>query len=72
MTVREATFRATLPKERWFKMVRSRFWSTFSHFSDAELEAGLAEVEAATVGSAEVVFNDRLLFLIGEKPPLQA
>ena len=67
---REATYEATIPKQRWFAMarrpaapprlrraaaapplwpesaacgdplgqVRSRFWSTFSHFSDAELE----------------------------------
>lgn len=43
---REAVFPATLPKPRWLRMVRSRFWSTFSHFSDEELEAGIREIEA--------------------------
>lgn len=38
VTQREAVFPATLPKARWSRMVRSRFWSTFSHFSDEELE----------------------------------
>lgn len=45
VTEREALFPATLPKGRWFAMVRSRFWSTFSHFSDEELEARAAAEE---------------------------
>lgn len=29
---------ASLPKATWLAMMRSRFWSTFSYCSDAELE----------------------------------
>ena len=35
-----------LEKARWIRMVRSRFWSTFSYFTDDELEAGIKEMEA--------------------------
>jgi hypothetical protein len=50
------------------EQVRSRFWSTFSAFDDASLEAGIAEVEAAHAHTDVVTFNDRLLILIGTKP----
>jgi SAM-dependent methyltransferase len=50
------------------RQVRSRFWSTFSAFDDASLEAGIAEVEAAHAHTDVVTFNDRLLILIGTKP----
>ena len=95
----EAVYTATLPKERWFAMVRTqhvfstrlvcdaarltclrsaslsrrqvrtRFWSTFSAFDDAGLEAGIAELEAAYAHTDVVTFHDRLLILIGTKPP---
>ena len=32
-------YQASLPKSTWLSMMRSRFWSTFSHCSDEELEA---------------------------------
>lgn len=62
-----ATFAAEMPKERWFAMVRSRFWSTFSKFSDAELEAGIVELEASHAGVDCVTFREELLLLVGEK-----
>jgi len=68
VTVETATYRAVMPKQRWFAMVRDRFWSTFSNFSDDELAAGIAELEARFAGQEDVVFNDRLLFLIGRSP----
>ena len=50
------------------RQVRSRFWSTFSAFDDAGLEAGIAELAAAHADTDCVTFNDRLLILIGTKP----
>jgi len=68
VVVEEHTYVASLPKERWFAMVRSRFWSTFSFFSDEELEQGVAELEEKYTCASEVTFNDRLFFLVGRKP----
>ena len=70
--VESATYRATMPKQRWFAMVRARFWSTFSNFTDDELERGLGELEARYQGQEEVTFNDRLLFLLGRAPDCRA
>jgi non-heme Fe2+,alpha-ketoglutarate-dependent halogenase len=70
--VESATYHATMPKHRWFAMVRARFWSTFSAFTDEELERGVGELEARYTGMEEVAFNDRLLFLIGRAPDSRA
>ena len=58
--------------ERWQSMVRARFWSTFSHFSDEELEKACETIaqEAKKKPHAEdkdghtiLHFEDRLIFL---------
>jgi hypothetical protein len=41
----QVDYTVRMPKARWYSMVRARFWSTFSHFTDAELEEGLEELE---------------------------
>lgn len=41
----EVDYTVRLPKAQWFRMVRARFWSTFSHFTDEQLEKGIAELE---------------------------
>ena len=33
-----------IPIDTWCSMIRSRFWSTFSSFTDAELEDGIKEI----------------------------
>lgn len=38
-------YQVEMPKAQWLAMVRARFWSTFSHFSDDELAAGVRELE---------------------------
>jgi ubiquinone/menaquinone biosynthesis C-methylase UbiE len=62
----EAVYTATLPKERWFAMVRSRFWSTFSAMTDEELEAGIQELEAQHAG-VTLTFRDRLILITASK-----
>jgi hypothetical protein len=46
-------------------MVRNRFWSTFSNFTDEELEAGCATIaeEARVDGDGRVHFEERLVFI---------
>jgi hypothetical protein len=68
VAVHEAVYTATLPKERWFAMVRSRFWSTFAAFDDAGLEDGVAQLQAAHAELDDVTFNDRLIIIVGRKP----
>jgi len=63
-------YKVTMKKERWLSMVRARFWSTFSHFTQEELDAGVLELEAQFQGADTLEFEDRLLFLIGRKPSL--
>jgi hypothetical protein len=57
---------------RWEQMVRNRFWSTFSHFSDAELDEGIREMEATERHRLDeggvLHFEDRLLFISAHKP----
>eukprot|EP00240_Pyramimonas_obovata_P016149 CAMPEP_0118931002 /NCGR_PEP_ID=MMETSP1169-20130426/7497_1 /TAXON_ID=36882 /ORGANISM="Pyramimonas obovata, Strain CCMP722" /LENGTH=295 /DNA_ID=CAMNT_0006873447 /DNA_START=31 /DNA_END=915 /DNA_ORIENTATION=+ len=63
-------YTVTIKKAAWLSMVRARFWSTFSHFTQEELDAGVAELEAQFQGQEELTFDDRLLFLVGTKPSL--
>ena len=70
--VESATYHATMPKHRWLAMVRARFWSTFSAFTDEELERGVGELEERYTSQEEVAFNDRLLFLLGRAPDTRA
>ena len=56
-----------MPFERWAKMVKTRCWSTFSHFSDAELEKACEEMyeeEQDRMDKHGIVrFEDRLVFI---------
>lgn len=71
VAARRATNLVTMPLAQWVAMVRARVWSTFSHFDDAALEAGVAEIEAAWGGSADgsVSFQECLLIVTGRAPP---
>ena len=61
----------TIPFERWTEMVRGRFWSTFSNFSDEELDQAcrLMETEHKDRIDRDGVlhFEDRLVFLLAKK-----
>ena len=48
----------------WIGLVRQRFWSTFSAFDDAELEAGCAEIRAGRADDVQLHFQDRLVFIV--------
>ena len=52
------------PAERYLQMVRSRYMSLLSHFDDAQLEAGAAEIRRANPGE-QIAFTDTFAFLLG-------
>ena len=64
---------ATLGTEWWLEMVGNRFWSTFSHFSDEELAAGIAEIKEkhGTTASGEpaetISFTEQMVFITASK-----
>jgi hypothetical protein len=56
----------------WQSMVRQRFWSTFSHFSDTELEAACADMPSTQASRLHdngrvLRFDDRLVFISAKK-----
>jgi hypothetical protein len=57
----------SIPLDRWLGMIKQRFWSTFSSFSDQELEAAcvqIAKTESHRLDEDGVLhFEDRLVFL---------
>ncbi|MBL4848921.1 MAG: hypothetical protein JKY65_25645 [Planctomycetes bacterium] len=61
----EHAFRFEIPREEWFTLVRNRFWSTFSAFSDEQLEAGIRELEERYKDPI-LSFEDRLVFLVAK------
>lgn len=67
MDVQSYDYSAVLKKSVWLEMVRSRFWSTFSHCSDEELEEGIRELEEQFHAAEDLKFVDRLIFILGKK-----
>lgn len=60
-----------IPLHRWLSMVRARFWSTFSYFTDEQLEEGCASItgnyqhQLNHEGNDDgiIQFEDRLIFI---------
>ena len=57
--------------DQWQDMIKGRFWSTFSFFTDKELEQAcqkIAKAEAHRIDEGGFVhFEDRLLFITASK-----
>ncbi|SNQ48810.1 Methyltransferase family protein [Frankia canadensis] len=62
VTYREFALR--IPKSRYLEMVGSRYMSLLSMFDDAEIAAGVAEIDAAHAESV-LSFHDRFAFVLG-------
>lgn len=57
----------SMPKERWYGMLRNRFMSNLQHFTDQEIEEGILQLEQ-TYGKGEMIeFRDAIIFLSGER-----
>ncbi|MGC0377641.1 class I SAM-dependent methyltransferase [Streptomyces sp. SAI-229] len=56
-----------LNRDRYFGMVRARYMSLLSTFSDSEIEKGIEEMRAAHPEPV-LVFPDRFAFVLGQRP----
>ena len=56
----------TLPKERWYEMLRYRFMSDLRVFSDEEIEAGIDELETIYPDPTIEIVDD-LIFIVAMK-----
>ena len=54
-----------IDRDRYFRMVRARYMSLLSTFSDSEIEDGIEEMRA-THPESVLVFPDRFAFALGE------
>lgn len=60
-------FLLTFSTERYVQMVRDRYMTLLSSFTDEELETGIAEIRQTHTGP-RVQFTDRIAFILGEQP----
>lgn len=58
-----ASFRLWLAKERWLQMVADRYMSLLAGFSEAELSAGVQEIDDRFPGPV-LEFEDRFAFIL--------
>jgi hypothetical protein len=67
--VKHLHYTMRIGKARWLDMLRARFMSIISaaHFSDAELEKGIEEVEAKFSGVDAIEFDEVFVVLLGSK-----
>jgi 2-polyprenyl-3-methyl-5-hydroxy-6-metoxy-1,4-benzoquinol methylase len=61
------SFSLTFPADRYLHMVRNRYMSLLSYFDDAQLEAGIAEIQRAHPGE-RITFRDTFAFVLGTNP----
>jgi len=57
-----------LLKVQYFQMVKNRYMSLLSRFNDAELAAGLKEMEEKYENESILEFSDRMVFITATKP----
>ncbi|MFC7217593.1 hypothetical protein ACFQLX_05300 [Streptomyces polyrhachis] len=55
-----------IDREKYFGMVRGRYMSLLSTFSDSEIEQGIEEMRAAHPEPV-LVFPDRFVFILGRR-----
>lgn len=58
---------ASMDMSWWISMVRNRFWSTFSAFSDTELELGIREIIEQFGEMGNIRFQERLVLIVAVK-----
>jgi SAM-dependent methyltransferase len=59
-----SSFPLVFPAERYLQMVRDRYMSLLSEFTDAQLEAGVAEIKRAHPGE-QIAMTDTFAFILG-------
>lgn len=58
----------SIPKDHYFKMVRSCYMSVLTSFTEDELEAGLAEMDAKYADTETLEFVDHFDYIMATKP----
>ncbi|BBP44427.1 class I SAM-dependent methyltransferase [Thiosulfativibrio zosterae] len=66
--IQQATYEFELDKPVWFKMLRNRFMSDLAPFSDAEIEAGILEIESQYPQRSTVPVIEQLVLIVAHKP----
>lgn len=65
------SYPCSTPLSRWLAMIQSRFWSTFSNFSDEELQEACERItrdeKDRIDDKGDIRFEDRLLFITARK-----
>lgn len=61
------SFRLAIGKDRWLGMVADRWMSLLAKFDDAELAAGIAEIDARYDGPV-LEFDDSFVFILARRP----
>lgn len=63
----EKTYQAVITKQKWFTMLRGRFISSLSQFSDEEIEEGIKELNHTLQDSENVPISTKWFFITLEK-----
>ena len=65
------SYPCSTPLQRWFDMIQSRFWSTFTNFTDKELEEACERIKRdekdRVDDKGDIHFEDRLVFITAKK-----
>ncbi len=66
-TVNFVEYDVSIPKEKYFNMVKNRYMSLLSRFNDEEINQGLTEMTEKYTNLSNLEFCDRFVFLLARK-----
>ncbi|MDJ0599413.1 MAG: class I SAM-dependent methyltransferase [Crocosphaera sp.] len=66
-TVNFIEYPVSIPKEKYFNMVKNRYMSLLSRFNDEEINQGLQEMKEKYTNLSNLEFCDRFVFLSAKK-----
>ena len=61
--VHKEAYMLTVSLDTWCRIVRGRFWSNLSPFTEEEMDAGIAEIRSKYAGQEEIKFEDRNIWI---------
>ena len=67
-TIDKVDYVTNVSKSFWFEFVRNRMFTTFRHFSDEELEAGINFLDSKFPDTDFLPLTDHEVFVIATKP----
>ncbi len=66
-TVNFVEYAVSIPKDKYFNMVKNRYMSLLSRFNDEEINRGLTEMTEKYSNLSDLEFCDRFVFLVAKK-----